>query len=79
VKLYLHSPNTLSRRVAQFKHRDNFTIITFTRQTERLSRQSFVEVFLSSITRMSVWYVIIGYELSFPGIFKFTERNPPLS
>jgi len=28
VELYLHSPNTPSRRGAQLKHRDNFTFIT---------------------------------------------------
>jgi hypothetical protein len=27
VELYLHSPSTSSRRAAQLKHRDNFTIL----------------------------------------------------
>jgi len=30
VELYLHSPNTTSRRGAQLKHRDNFTLLYLT-------------------------------------------------
>jgi hypothetical protein len=38
VELYLHSPNTLSWRGAQLKHRDNFTFIfTFTENYKRNS------------------------------------------
>jgi hypothetical protein len=34
VEIYLHSPNTPSRRGAQLKHRDNFTFYRFTIATQ---------------------------------------------